>query len=119
MNAKNKAEHANAEGKCIICGESQEGRRRGLCQKHYEQYRRKRNSLRPELVSSWEATLIDAGKLLPNRQGKQADAEQDAFADEFEAFLADNPNALAKTTITPAEADAKLVKQKEKTKRKP
>lgn len=80
--------------------------------RHYEQYRRKRDSLKPELVAAWEETLIQAGKLMPNRQGKQLDSEQDAFANEFEAFLAANPDALAKTSkgLTPKEADAKVSK---------
>lgn len=98
MDAKTKAEQANADGRCIICGESHKDRRRGLCMKHYEQYRRKIKSLRSDFVPSWEAALIEAGKLMPNRQGKHIDAEENAFADEFEAFLAENPDALTETS---------------------
>lgn len=112
MDAKQRAAKLNEEGRCIICEDEHVRRTRGLCMRHYEQYRRKRDSLRQDLVASWEETLIQAGKLMPNRQGKQLDAEQDAFASEFEAFLAQNPDALAKPpkSITPKEADAKVSK---------
>lgn len=114
MNAKQRAESLNEEGKCIICEDVHARRTRGLCMRHYEQYRRKRDSLKSELVSAWEDALVKAGKLMPNRQGKQLDSDQDAFAGEFEAFLAENPDAIAKkpNTITNKDIDATLAEEK-------
>lgn len=81
---------------CLICGREKSRLQRGLCTTHYGQYRRLRDALNDEAAAKWEEAQIKAGKLLPDaRWGKSAD---DAFADDFEKFIAENPDAL-KTTV--------------------
>jgi hypothetical protein len=58
--------------KCLVCGETKGRFNRGLCETHYGQYRRKKDSLNGELAVQFEADSIAAGLLLPSRQGKKA-----------------------------------------------
>lgn len=96
--------------KCLVCENN--SAKRGLCIKHYEQFRRRRDSLPPEQQEMWEARLIEANKLLPQKQGNRS--KDDAFDDDFEAFLAEIKRAatkqLAKTT---AKKPTKTTKKKQ------
>jgi hypothetical protein len=69
---KNKSQPISSNEKCLVCGDAASRLSRGLCIKHYEQYRRKKDSLNDELAVQFEADSIAAGLLLPSRQGKKA-----------------------------------------------
>lgn len=107
----------NDYGECLNCGKSEQ-LRRGLCSADYQRFQRQQRKLTRAAAIEYEQCLIDAKKLLPNRQGRKPSVVNDDLANAFEAFLADNPNALAKTIINPAEVDAKVSKATKKTKRK-
>ncbi len=120
MNAKETAIQRDLDGRCVICDESHLRRTRGLCTKHYEQYRRKRDSLTVDAANAWEIVLIETGKLLPNRQGNKS--IDDAFADDFSSFVSQNPDALKVQDPPPPTAkQAKTLVDKtfSKTKKKP
>ena len=88
--------------KCLVCENNRA--KRGLCIKHYEQFRRRRDSLPIEQQQMWESRLIEANKLLPQKQGNRS--KDDAFDEDFEEFLAEIERAsnkqLAKTTAKKA-----------------
>jgi hypothetical protein len=73
---------------CLICEEHEtaENRlRRGLCTRHYEQFRRAAATIPPAKLADFERGLIEAGKLLPNRQGQKGGDVNEfaAFAEQF------------------------------------
>lgn len=111
MNATQHETTSKAADGCIVCKDQVS--KRGLCTKHYEQYRRRRDSLTPEAAIAWEKELIRTGKLLPNRQGNKA--IDDAFADDFDSFVAKHPEAM-KTPIETTFAEAEI-KNKSATKK--
>jgi hypothetical protein len=81
--------------RCLACDEVP-AKKRGLCQKHYEQFRRKRDTLTEEAAKAWEETLISAGKLARNIQGQRQDSD-DAFAESFIEFTNKMPNAIRRS----------------------
>ena len=104
----------NEYGKCLNCGKSEQ-LRRGLCSADYQRFQRQQKRLTPDAAIAYEQLLIDAKKLLPNKQGRKPSLVNDDLTNAFESFLSDNPNALAKK-LTPAEADAKVEKTLKKRK---
>lgn len=98
----------NEYGECLNCGKSEQ-LRRGLCSADYQRFQRQQKRLTPQAALEYEQRLIEAKKLLPNRQGKKPSLANDALANAFEEFIADNPQALAKK-LTPAKADARVEK---------
>ena len=80
MSTKQKAFEMDAQGRCIVCGEKSSERRRGLCGKHYEQYRRAKLSVSPEQIEEFEELLVEQGRLMPSVQGKKPGVEN-VFAD--------------------------------------
>jgi predicted RNase H-like nuclease len=81
---------------CLVC-DGIANSSRGLCVSHYLQFTRKRKLLAEEQAIAWEKILIEAGKLLPSRQGNRS--IDDAFADDFNKFLAGRQLA---TKVKPA-----------------
>lgn len=76
------------EKTCLVCDAIADGSR-GLCVKHYEQFRRKRESFATsEQQSAFEQHLIKLGKLLPKMQGKKLSGQEDVFAEDYQSFLA-------------------------------
>jgi len=92
----------NQEQSCLVCGAVPASLKRGLCEKHYQQFRRKRDVLTEEASEAWEQQLVDAGKLLPKQQGKKFGSE-DPFLESFENFVAENPASYKKTSLTTKE----------------
>ena len=97
---------------CLVCGDETNKLKRGLCDKHYQQFRRKKESLTVESAEEWESLLVENGKLLPKQQGKKFGMD-DPFADLFNEFVEANPNALKKKSET-AEAILEIAKEKTK-----
>lgn len=96
-----------AQGKCIECQEPREGRRRGLCVKHYEQFQRKKKSLPEDEQAEWDTFAVRQGRILASRQGNRA-TEDDAFADLFEQFREQmHQSSSAKDAVEAFEAVAK------------
>lgn len=125
-----KAIELDTEGKCIICEEERANRRRGLCVKHYEQFRRRRDSLLPFARADWERLSISRGKLLPSKQG-QRQVTDDAFSDLFDEFQAlhgpdvvpvdldpDVEDAVAQTKAAARQIEAEKASKKRVTKKK-
>ena len=90
----------NQEQSCLVCGAVPASLKRGLCEKHYQQFRRKRDVLTEEASEAWEQQLVDAGKLLPKQQGKKFGSE-DPFLESFDAFVEKTPDALKKKADSP------------------
>jgi len=107
---------------CLVCGEVATNLKRGLCIKHYEQFRRKRDVLTKDAAEAFELLLIENDKLLPKQQGKKFGTD-DPFAEYFDTFIAENPSAYKKSSDTVNEllkiADGKVDEEKSKPKRKP
>jgi len=61
-----RAKRLSSEGRCIICGVVSDGLKRGLCNAHYQTFRRERKSATKDEVQEWEAVLISRGELLPD-----------------------------------------------------
>jgi hypothetical protein len=80
MDKKQKAFELDSLGLCVICEVAQAERRRGLCGKHYEQYRRAKLAMNPDEIEEFEAIAIENGQLMPSVQGKKPGAEN-IFAD--------------------------------------
>ena len=110
MEPKEKANRLDKESRCVVCEKVDKKRSRGLCKKHYEQYRRHRDSLKTQFSKdAWEQAAIDAGKLLESRQGRRMDVEENAFADLFAKFAEQMPGAVNVTSpeeLQEAEATA-------------
>lgn len=81
MNSK---QHQIDTDSCLIPSCENSRSKRGLCAKHYEQYRRKLDSLAEDERSAWELRMVGVGKLLPAKQGNRS--VDNAFDEEFEAF---------------------------------
>lgn len=79
-NNKQLAYERDAQGLCVVCGEKTQDRRRGLCTKHYEQYRRSKIGMTDEEIEDLEEVLVEQGRLMPSIQGKKPGAEN-VFAD--------------------------------------
>ena len=56
----------NEYGKCLNCGKSEQ-LRRGLCSADYQRFQRQQKRLTPDAAIAYEQLLIDAKKLLPNK----------------------------------------------------
>lgn len=98
MTTKDKAIKLDAQGKCIVCEKTDKKRTRGLCSQHYQQFKRRRDSLKSdEARQRWEELAIESGKLLASRQGQRSDS-QDAFADLFAKFAEQMPDAVSVTS---------------------
>lgn len=95
MMKTNSISEANPKNSCLVCGEETTNLKRGLCSRHYEQFRRKRDSLTQEAAEAWELQLINQGKLLAKQQGKKFGLD-DPFAESFNEFVENTPNALRK-----------------------
>jgi hypothetical protein len=81
---------------CLVCGEHSSSKnplRRGLCAKHYAQFKKMRNMIPPENVETFEKRLIDDGKLLPDRQGQKGDGNQ--FLEYARDLLPDAARAIS------------------------
>lgn len=52
--------------KCVLCEDRRESR--GLCPRHYQQFRRQRDKLPPSQWADFEQILIDRGQLLPETE---------------------------------------------------
>lgn len=78
---------------CLVCGVLYTNLKRGLCTKHYQQFRRRKECLKPDAAEQWELLLIEEGKLLPKQQGKKFGVD-DPFGDSFSAFIASQPDAV-------------------------
>jgi len=61
-----KASRMDAEGRCILCGQKKEGRKRGLCNADYQKFRRAKAKVSEQEYAMWEADLIAKGLLLPD-----------------------------------------------------
>lgn len=85
MTPKEKAEAADRDGNCIVCGKAEEGRKRGLCEQHYQELRRKSRSVKRADREEYESFLIERGLLLPSRQGQRI--TESAIGDATEEFL--------------------------------
>lgn len=72
--------------KCLVCGRPASPSRRGLCQADYEKFRRARNKIPEDDWDAFESNLIDAGQLLPSRQGDRG-VTGNVFAEALEEFL--------------------------------
>ncbi|XZE18773.1 hypothetical protein SH449x_004076 [Pirellulaceae bacterium SH449] len=103
---------------CLVCGDLATNLKRGLCLRHYEQFRRKRDSLKPEAADAWELQLIESGKLLPKQQGKKFGID-DPFAESFAAFVASTPDAMREESATPKEILESAVKKTAEHRKKP
>ena len=115
MNTSNEKNSSLAGRSCLVCGEV--ATKRGLCLKHYEQFRRKRDSLTPEAASQWEEILIASERLLPKQQGKKFGSE-DPFLESFEAFVAENPASYKKSESVVKKLTA-IAEEKSGLKKKP
>lgn len=115
MDPKQTAQQRYSEGKCIVCNEKRANRRRGLCVTHYTRFLTAREQVPVEDRHRFEMKLIEAGHLLPSRQGQKSSAPQpDVFADSLEEFLAERDSLLEE-----AERVERDVKQDRKTTKKP
>lgn len=110
MNTSNEKNSSRSSNTCLVCGDV--ATKRGLCLKHYEQFRRKRDSLTAEAAAQWEEILIASERLLPKQQGKKFGIE-DPFLESFDAFVAENPTACKKTSPTVKELVAIAKKKSE------
>jgi len=99
--------------KCCVCDESQA--KRGLCVKHYEQFRRNRAKFAKEqgeeLAAAWEKRLLASGKILPNRQGNKA--VDDPFGNELDLFLAEIERAAKKQASKESRQQPKTTKKRQ------
>lgn len=59
----------NPGNRCLVCQEVVSRRTRGLCETHYQQFRREREQLPKEQWSQFEELLVSNGLLLPSQQG--------------------------------------------------
>ena len=74
---------------CLICGSPTDGRRRGLCSRHYQQFAYQMRSLGDSNAREvFEKTLIRDGKLAPPAQGKRTDLTENPFSDYAAAAIA-------------------------------
>lgn len=88
----------NQRDKCLLCERASQSR--GLCTPHYLQFTRKRSLLSEESAAKWEEELIANGKLLPSKQGQRE--VPNAFSEDFEAFVRENPSSIKLPTEQPA-----------------
>ena len=86
---KARAEERAASGQCIICGAEKVKLRLGLCPKHHGRYKAELAKVSPENREDFEAKLIEAGMLLPNRKGQKLRPEDNEFAVFREKMLAE------------------------------
>lgn len=86
MTPREKAEAEDKAGRCIVCGKAEEGRKRGLCEQHYQELRRKSKAVRRADREEYEQFMIDRGLLLPSRQGQRL--VESTIGDATEEFLA-------------------------------
>ncbi len=98
--------------KCLLCEShtnSKNPLRRGLCAKHYAQFKKMRGLIPAESVETFESRLIKDGKLLPDRQG------QKGGENEFLTYARDLLPKDKQEIVARAEA---LAKELDKAKRK-
>ena len=74
------------KAKCLICDKPEQVLRRGLCAAHYMRFRRALERVPIEQQDHFENTLIDAGQLLPSRQGRKANTD-DPFAELADQWI--------------------------------
>lgn len=117
MEKKRKAAALDRDGKCIVCGEVRARRTRGLCEKHYERFRRKRKLLEEGAALAWEAELVASGLLLENRQGQRVDADADLFSQAFDDFVARNADSTKEAIEREADEITANVEKKRTSKR--
>lgn len=104
----------NEFGECLNCGKS-EKLRRGLCSADYQRFLRQQKRLNAESAVAYETHLINANKLLPNRKGIRPGLVNDPLSIEFEAFIAENPEAL---TVKEIDANLNLTRKVRDSKKK-
>lgn len=75
--------------KCLVCGQTTKKMTRGLCSRHYLQFKREREDLAAkegeEAAAEWEAWLIQNEKLMAPNQGKKPNSQND-FSDLKKQF---------------------------------
>lgn len=71
-----------AKGQCIVCGSNDTRITRGLCVKHHTRYHKQRNAIKAggHDVEAFDEALIERGLLLPSKQGRSVDPDEDVFA---------------------------------------
>lgn len=85
---------------CIICGERQGRITRGLCIRYHGRYIAAVKGMNAPERAEFEAHLIAAGKLLPDRKGQKLRPEDDEFASALKAFREKSkPEAEAKPEV--------------------
>ena len=75
MDAKKTAEELDQAGKCIICRLAKPNRSRGLCQKHYHQFRREKMAIPAEHQDEYEKELIELGMILETKKPWESSAK--------------------------------------------
>jgi hypothetical protein len=85
MATKAEKPRGGSVGKCLVC-EREKVLTRGLCDTHYMQFRKAKELMTPAQLDEFEEALIDAGKLLPSRQG-QREVASNPFLDMAEQLF--------------------------------
>jgi hypothetical protein len=106
-----------ANGQCIICGSNDTRITRGLCVKHHTRYHKQRNAIKAggHNVEAFDEALIERGLLLPSKQGRSVDPDEDVFASVArELFQVSPSEQLADEML----ADAEAIEQHHQSKKK-
>ncbi len=87
--------------KCLLCHtvETEDSRlRRGLCIKHYEQFRRSLAMIPADKQAAYEEFLVSKKELLPKRQGQKG-GDTSHFSERAKEFLSPELREIAQDGI--------------------
>jgi hypothetical protein len=63
-----RAKRLSAEGRCIVCSQTDSDLKRGLCSADYQKWRNASKKVKPHEQEEWEAMLVEQGVLLPDQR---------------------------------------------------
>lgn len=87
MTPQQHAEQLAKNGQCVVCETASKRLVRGLCPKHFARFKSWLSKLDASSHDAYERELIEAGALLPKRQGQSLAARFDKFAEVAQKFL--------------------------------
>jgi hypothetical protein len=112
--AKRKTEHDG----CLICGGVTKTMTRGLCTAHYLKWLRQMKKLSEIGQQQFEARLIEAGQLSPNKQGQRPEA-LNPFRDLADQLIAKHPEFEKPRELLHDTAPEDVLKNARRKKKKP
>jgi hypothetical protein len=103
---------------CLICGRITKPLTRGLCTAHYLSFNRQMKKLSEHGKQQFEAQLIAAGQLSPNKQGQRPD-KPNPFRDFAKRLVAKHPEFEKPRELIHDPSPEKVVEKARRKKKKP